>query len=845
MSAIDTYHVITIEIDSTDMTAYMKDGQIRISNAIDTPIDTCDFVLVDTTGSMPAVSLWDPVTVKIDGSAHWVGYVRGLRATTSELSDARAEYSVHCESAATLCASAPAEGAYTSSETDAAIIADLFSDLITDEGFDATTHVSSSGAMADIAFSNMSLIEAMDYICSRTGYAWYVDGSKNVWYFDPDSATGSASFDLSDNPNYSTTYPMTAIAAEDDAEDIRNRVTVKGGHFASTSVEDNFTGTGAEDTFTLTYKPTAITSVTVAGTAQTVGMDLVDGPTDYDCLVNYEEQTVKWYGTVPASGAAIVVTYHYAAPIEVTRSSDASHTEYGRWFDYTLINTRLTTLAAATEIGDAMLDAYAFTRQRVCVTTPRQGIRSGQEVDVTSSACGLSAEAFIVQSVTETLGPAMGVILCELDLGAKRPDLADWMQSMSTALRDQFEEEAYPLALRVPNNDDGTLLVYPKDNVWSITSSDGSVTIEGNATLGTVDLTVAVESLWSLDGTTLHPATDGYDVEVRDGAGVTAIDLGADGKVDATGNIYTDGVFVARGGVIFLNSAGTTKVDGSTITDNVLVYGAGNIRFYTSNTYRGIITTTTFRPASAGGLDLGTTTVPWGDVYAAKFYDGGNNSYYLDPASSGTALNILGNGITQGMFNAVLGFQHNGSATSGSVLMGNGSYIVLTAQSGIDHGSLGGLSDVADHAGYVTLDGARALTGDWNAGNYEIRTKRLYATNTSTWGAVVNGYGIYVYGIMQVNGNATFGSNIIVGGTVDGVDVANHTHDVTGNTGDWTVGASKGTYSTGLRINNGGYTSSFEVYCKPSGGSAGWYTVYIENFTHTHSDGTLATGAPV
>jgi len=40
--------------------------------------------------------------------------------------------------------------------------------------------------------------------------------------------------------------------------------------------------------------------------------------------------------------------------------------------------------------------------------------------------------------------------------------------------------------------------------------------------------------------------------------------------------------------------------------------------------------------------------------------------------------------------------------------------------SDIDHGGLAGLTDVADHPGYVTLDGARALTGDWDIGNGRI-----------------------------------------------------------------------------------------------------------------------------
>jgi hypothetical protein len=43
---------------------------------------------------------------------------------------------------------------------------------------------------------------------------------------------------------------------------------------------------------------------------------------------------------------------------------------------------------------------------------------------------------------------------------------------------------------------------------------------------------------------------------------------------------------------------------------------------------------------------------------------------------------------------------------------------------GIDHGELGGLTD-DDHTQYLLAAGTRALTGDWDAGSYEIRAKTL------------------------------------------------------------------------------------------------------------------------
>ena len=51
-------------------------------------------------------------------------------------------------------------------------------------------------------------------------------------------------------------------------------------------------------------------------------------------------------------------------------------------------------------------------------------------------------------------------------------------------------------------------------------------------------------------------------------------------------------------------------------------------------------------------------------------------------------------------------------------------YETFSAAGGIDHGSLGGLAD-DDHTRYLDKDGTRALTGDWDAGAFEIRAETL------------------------------------------------------------------------------------------------------------------------
>ena len=60
----------------------------------------------------------------------------------------------------------------------------------------------------------------------------------------------------------------------------------------------------------------------------------------------------------------------------------------------------------------------------------------------------------------------------------------------------------------------------------------------------------------------------------------------------------------------------------------------------------------------------------------------------------------------------------------------------------IDHGSIGGLDDIADHPSYVSLDGTREMTADWNIGDNALGigiapTELLHLTSATTLKPVV------------------------------------------------------------------------------------------------------------
>lgn len=100
-------------------------------------------------------------------------------------------------------------------------------------------------------------------------------------------------------------------------------------------------------------------------------------------------------------------------------------------------------------------------------------------------------------------------------------------------------------------------------------------------------------------------------------------------------------------------------------------------------------------------------------------------------------LNTDGTVDVLSVLDAGTGFQIAGGATSGNILRGDGTNFVSSAQSGIDHGSLGGLTD-DDHTQYALLagrSGGQTLIGGTAASN----PLTLRSTSNATKGVVAIG----------------------------------------------------------------------------------------------------------
>lgn len=218
-----------------------------------------------------------------------------------------------------------------------------------------------------------------------------------------------------------------------DAVDRRNKIRVIGGWTYSDIVDDSFSGTGAQTNFVLTYKPAVVINITVSGVDQTVGVDFVDDPADFDVLVNYDTKTIK-FTAAPGSLAPIHCYYRYNVRPDVTVADAASITAMGGtiWAP-TLRDDSISGTADATAAGSAYLSQYGTTLYRGQVTTVHSGTAGGTIVPwqpggnvlISVDAWGLSgATTMTIKGVTMRAEPRPGgagycLVHWDLDLGGR------------------------------------------------------------------------------------------------------------------------------------------------------------------------------------------------------------------------------------------------------------------------------------------------------------------------------------------------------------------------------------------------------------------------------------------
>jgi len=188
--------------------------------------------------------------------------------------------------------------------------------------------------------------------------------------------------------------------------DYRNTEIVVGGYEETDLQTDSFVGDDTTKTFPLAYPVNRISTVTVAGSAKTVGQKGTDTGS-YDSYYAIQSETFT-FEVAPANGAAIVVEYYglWKAKSKaedlsaITTNATRQGVGSGK-IEHITSDDSLTSITAAGEYANATLANYAVDGVTVKYRTRRAGLAAGtlQYIHLADMAAGLD---FLLTNVSES-----------------------------------------------------------------------------------------------------------------------------------------------------------------------------------------------------------------------------------------------------------------------------------------------------------------------------------------------------------------------------------------------------------------------------------------------------------
>lgn len=334
-----------------------------------------------------------------DGAStrYFGGFVDSFtEALTIAGNQASLSYDVECVSYDALCDRRLVAASYESgSQTLSTIVSHLVTNFLAGDGI-TTANVDTGPIIDRLKFNYQPASRVFDELSNITGYAWWVDENKALW-FKPRSGVSAPITIDSTNARRVTVNRTT--------ETYRNKQLIRAGVDLTASRTENLTGDGTRKAFTLSYPVGAApTTITVGGVGKTIGIRGVD--TGKDWYWNLGDPVVSQDDGAAAVGAgvAIAITYQGQFPILINAQNDAAIATQaavgGASGIYEAIDERpnLNDDAAAQDVALGLLRRYGAIPRRLSFETDTAGLKPGQLLSATFTPHAVSG-SWLVDAV--------------------------------------------------------------------------------------------------------------------------------------------------------------------------------------------------------------------------------------------------------------------------------------------------------------------------------------------------------------------------------------------------------------------------------------------------------------
>jgi hypothetical protein len=294
---------------------------------------------------------------------------------------------------------------------------DIVNDLLTtyvDSSYGFTTsNVATGPTIPSITFDHISVRKCLEKLQKLTGYNWFVDYQKNLYFqaatADPAPETIT---DSSDN--------FTDISIAYDTSQVRNSVIVIGssdGQQSESLFQEAFVGDGETRGWELQDAPSEVVSITVNAVSKQFSLDVNERDTD-DFVYSFTGHSFRQTdaGVTYTALDTIVISYYPRVPIIVQKQDVDSIAFFAGKdggdgiYEYTLKEEAVSSKAEALERAQQELDEFAmplvngqFTT-RTSLLDPGSIFAPGQYLTVNLPTYDIDDDtAFLIQEVNINL----------------------------------------------------------------------------------------------------------------------------------------------------------------------------------------------------------------------------------------------------------------------------------------------------------------------------------------------------------------------------------------------------------------------------------------------------------
>lgn len=309
----------------------------------------------------------------------------------------------------------------------------LHTDYLDGEGV-TIGEIQAGPELVEVVFNYISVSEAFDALAELTGYTWFIDEQKRLFFID--RATYSAPWDWST----STPKPQGSMASLSEGNPMyRNRQWVRGGTGLTTLRTEDRLGDGSNQAFTMDYPLGTTPTVTEdGGPFLDIGIRGIDTGKDY--YWNKGDRTVT-AEVAPGAGVVVQVKYQGQYPL-ISMASDEGQRiarqaiEGGSGYVDNIIDEGYHESGASSQASSsAKLLIYARDAAKYNYQTTRSGLKPGQIQTVNYPLLGLNDAEMLIESVTMTSrGEALEIYDVTAIVG---PVTGSWAKFFSTLLRRQ------------------------------------------------------------------------------------------------------------------------------------------------------------------------------------------------------------------------------------------------------------------------------------------------------------------------------------------------------------------------------------------------------------------------